>query len=83
MHQTKITRDMVYRAVMLRERYCAMPVGPPIGLAESDPDRFLALSDDYDDRLQEAQLPLLRELGELLNILADEMGIDIQKIRQR
>ena len=34
-HQTKITREQVYRAVMLRERLCAIRL-PPLELARTE-----------------------------------------------
>lgn len=83
MHVTKITREQVYRAVMLRERSSAMPVGAPLELIESDPDAFDLLNDHYEELYHEAMRNTLTALGELLNILADEMDIDIPAIRRR
>ena len=82
MHQTRITRDMVYRAVMLRERFCAMK-GPPHEMVESDQKGYIALSRQYHAACEEASLAVDYAMGELLNILAEEMGIDIQAIRRR
>lgn len=80
MHQTKVTREMVYRAVMARERQCSIP-SPALELSHTDPDAFIAQSKEWQEREEEATLVTLRLFADIINTLADEMGIDIAAIR--
>jgi len=82
MHSTKITREQVYRAVMLREQFVA--ISPPAAeLLDTDQERYNRIEGDYEERYHAADLASSHAMGEILNILADEMGIDIQAIRHR
>lgn len=79
MHQTRITREQVYRAVMARARQCAIQA-PPLALSVTNPDTWIEQSKEWEQREFDASLVTLRLMGDILNTLAEEMDIDIDAI---
>ncbi len=77
--KTTVTREQIYRAMMARETFCNIAAPRRDGYPSID--AFLAASDAWIERVDEARTKALEAYAVILNTLIDDCGLSVTAAR--